>query len=531
MKPSRKAPPQPLAYPWPERRTSAYAAAVLGAVALAVYGPHALELGFYLDDWFVFEKLLDGAGWWERVRALAGTTSRPLSTLVLPTIFQFAGFKPFAYQALLILQNWALACVYFVAVRRWLGSDRAALTAAVLGLLYPVCPAVHHWISAMSQQEALLLTFASLLAHLEWMEHRRPRALALAAALYFASLMLYEAGAFLPAMQAAALWPRLRMRGLSREEAARVLAKDALLPYAAVFIAAALLQRAGIPWLIGTRYLKTIDASAGWFLATYAAALDTLGPGTWRLIARIGPLWRDVFSGGMQLFGALFVAGTAWAVIRLKPRADAAPVLPAAASVAAAGLLGAYLPFALSGAYKPQLFGVMSRVNGSGALVGGLILAAALEAIAAAGRPRITRALQAALFASILGGFTWTDWFTARLWSESWVLEQSILAKAAARLEKIPSAKVVMLNNIPGNRNGTEVFSEDWGFSSGLRITTGRKDLTGLVARRCMRSEARGIASYCTNPPVVTPYEGLLIYDAAEDVMKRAAPPSISTSK
>lgn len=520
----------PLAAPWPRPRILAYAALVLGVVALATYGPHALRLGFYLDDWVLFEDMLNGGDWWGRVHALAKTNFAPrtLEIFVFPTIFQFAGFRPAPYQAMLVFQDWVLACAYFVLLRRWLGSDRIALTAASLGLIYPICPATHHWITSMPQQGALVLTFASLLAHLVWLEHRKFGVLALALILYGLSLVYYEAGAFLPWMQAAALCLWLRARGKRWREVFRAAAQDVLLPYTAVLLAGILWQNYGGFWLTGALHPKTFDANAGWILKSYMEALNCLGPEAWQLITQPRPGWADIFTVRMSVVFALFVSCAAWADARVEPRTDEAPALPMAAVLAGIGLLGAYLPFALTGRYEPQVIGILSRINASGALIGGLILAAALEGLVVAGCrggwPRSGRAARAIIYAALLAGFTWTNWYTARLWVDAWTLEQDILAKASSWVRRMPYAKSILLKNAPPHIRGSEVFSESWGFSAGLRLASGRKDIGGVVIKPCMRTEPRGFVNYCGNQPIIVPYEGLFIYDAATDKMLRPIP-------
>ncbi len=500
----------------------ARAALALGALALVVFGVHAPRLGLYLDDWFLFEALLGGGGWWERVAALSktGFAPRTLNVVFFPTVFQFAGDRPAAWHAYLAAQDWALACVWFALLRRWLGSERLALSAAALGLLYPVSPATHHWLTSAPQAGALLLVFASLLAHLDWLERRKPASLALALGLYAASLLHYEAGAFLIGLQALVV---------ARRAGARAAARDVVAPYAAVLLAALLWQRHGGSWLTGAPHPKTLGLSATRLLGSYAEALRVLGPDAWGLAARSFAPWRAAFSVEAQALLAACIAGAAWGVSRAGPQQDAAPALRPAAALGGAMLVAAYLPFALTGKYPANIAGLMSRTNAAGALAAGLLLAVALEAAAVAGRraglPRAGRVARAAGLAVLLAACAWTDWVVAGQWAAAGNLQKELLAKVGARARDTPKAGVVLLANAPAQLAGVEVFTEHWGFSSALRLASGRRDVGGMVLKPCMRPEARGVADYCADPPGITPYGALYIYDAASDRLLQLAAP------
>lgn len=258
-------------------------------------------------------------------------------------------------------------------------------------------------------------------------------------------------------------------------------------------------------------YPKSVRPQWLGFTEVYAEAFSSLAPQQWDLIRRTAGVFRSTFSDPAQLLWAALVLACAR---RLDgpDRLDGAerPVWTLAALLGA-GFVAAYLPFALSGAYPPQVVGVMSRTNGTGALFAGLFLAAALELGAGPRRggrawPRRARRWAAGLF---VGACVWTDWYITLTWIDAGKTQNAILAKAAAKVAAAPDARLVVLRNAPAQESGVEVFSEHWGWASALRIVTRRWQLNGLVEK----------------PGIAPSSEGAFIYDFAKDELLKARRP------
>src|SRR5207249_2911403 len=107
-----------------------------------------------------------------------------------------------------------------------------------------------------------------------------------------------------------------------------------------------------------------------------------------------------------------------------------------------AGFLGAYAPYAASSDYTPQIYGVMSRTNGCGALIAGLLWACGLCALPRGTARRVVLGL-------VAGAFTWSNWFFASQWAESWTLQQDILKKAGVYAVRLPENATVLLGGAP----------------------------------------------------------------------------------
>lgn len=506
-----------MAEPWPSPHVFWIAAAVLAAIALVTFGPNAGKLGFYLDDWVFLEHMLSGSSWWERVRQLAGTNYafRPLSLILYPTLYQIGGSNPAPYQYCMIVWEWALAVGFYLYLRRWLGRERLALTAAAFALMVPICPAAHHWITNMSQRVALVLTFVSLLAHLDWMESRRSTALAATIAAFAGSLLFYESGMFLPAMQAAGLFIWLTSRGSPPRQALRRILIDVALPFGAAFAAVGCcrllyhaISHAELPVRLGLH--------PAWTWITYREALDCMGPSLMRLAVKCVKFSHEAFSSGLLIAAVFFALCAAYELGRQRRgEAERFSEFRTAAALLVVGFLAAYAPNALSGAYEPQNVGILSRTNAVGALMEAMGLAIGLEIIVLAGGrygwPKLGQAARVGLIALSVWSFTLTNWFIAQCWMSSWVLEQEIVARAAAWVQHFPSAKIILLQNAPAQYNGAEVFSEHWGFDAALRIATGRKDIRGAVVKPNMPLPAK-------------PGEEVFVYDFADNQLKRSVP-------
>ncbi|MBI5200122.1 MAG: hypothetical protein HY925_00930 [Elusimicrobia bacterium] len=508
------------------RLSKARAALILAIVALVTFGVHARKLGFYLDDWVMLERLLDANGWWAGVKSLAQTNYafRTLSLIVFPTLFTFFKDSAFGWQATLIVLDWALAYLFYLWLREWLRSERPALVAAALALMLPICPSSHYWITNISQRIALPLAIFSLLLHRRWLQDRDPKRLGLSLAAYIASLLLYESATFFPFIQAAVYFAGLKQAGKDPKDAAKKTARDVLAPYLAA-LALAGGWRLLYPVVFGHGFPVKLSLGLKDVLRSYESAGISWTTELYNLCRNAGIVWRHAAQDGQMIFWGLFTAGTAAALSRPSEEKPGARGLTAGAAIAASGFVFGYLPFALSGAYEPQVVGILSRVNAAGVLFLGTAIACLLEALElwTDSRGWITpgRILRGLLLAGLIGPFTWTNWYIGSTWVEAYNLEEKILAGIKEWVVKLPTTHTIVLQDAPSNYNGAEVFSFHWGFDAGLRIRSGRKDLSGIVVQPTMRTEKQGLVDYAFDPPHIAPYEGMLIYNYPSGQMRR----------
>src|SRR5262249_3405505 len=136
---------------------------------------------------------------------------------------------------------------------------------------------------------------------------------------------------------------------------------------------------------------------------------------------------------------------------------------------------------ALSSSYMPQIYGLMSRTNGAGALVGGLLVAVGVQ--------RLPRKARLGALALAAAAFAWADWVSAEEWARSWDKQQQILWKVAERAKTIEGPASILLAGTQAHVGRAVLFDAHYDFDAALRVTTGRKDLKGNIVTSRLRFE------------------------------------------
>lgn len=473
------------------------------------------------------------SGYWSRVAQQTTTAAvfRIPQILVWPLVYAEAGFAPLSYHLIAMVLDWLGAAALYLLLCRLLGRPRLALAAAVFAILHPSHPATHHWwVNASCQPPAQALALAALVLYTFWLEVRAAAWLLTALGAYFLSLLWYESCALLPMMLAPGLFEHYRRDGLSRTTAGGWTAR-ALAPLLVALAAGMAIQSLVIPWLSGVTHPKGMTLSPTWMATVLRSGLESLTQETVQLCRITQRPGFALFPEAQSILWGLFTAGGAAALV-LVGQIRPAPALGRGFWVALTTFLGAYAPYALSGAYEPQVVGIMSRTNGAGALAGALFMAALIEGLFESAwiarlSPRFSlgAALGAALTALVIGAFTWTDWYIARQWADAWTLQQRIVASIDARKAALPPNAFVLLK-APEHFNGGPMFSAAWDFSSALRLKTGRKDLNGDILRTGMNSEKDGVVRRVGDRVVkVYPYTDLFMYSHEEERLYRLTAP------
>lgn len=454
------------------------AAAAIVLAELGCFAPFVPGMGFYVDDWTLVEWGLRGAGsFLGAVKAMAQTGwfwARPMMLLEFPFFYAVGGLEPLGYHAALLLLQSAASLAYFALLKRLIGSVELAAAAACLATLYPIQAASHHWLGAGPQLFAVILACLSLWLHLSWFESRRPAALAGGLACYAASVLSYESCAFLPLMLVGAIVARRVSSGGRWSEGAREAAVS-LWPYAAAFLAVQAWQWWLVELFMGARNTKTVTLSPWHAFLSFRTAFAGMTYKALRMCARAAPLVSfDVGRAYWLYWWALVVAVTA-----LLPRAapPARRALWTALGAATGGFVAAVLPYALSGSYMPNIYGIASRTAAVLALAAGLWLATGLAALGGRRAAWLT-----ALF---VGAFAWTNAHTASAWIKSYRLQRAVLKVAAPKARGLPPGATLLVAGVPSHINdrvnGVPVFNAGFDITSALRLTTGRTDLKARV--------------------------------------------------
>ena len=442
---------------------------------LAGFGIWAHRLGFYHDDWVFLEKCVRGAGFWGAVGDFAegGYWSRPLEILHFPLLHALGGLKPFPYHAALLALDLAQASLFFVLLKRLLDAPRLALLAACFFVLHPSRFATHVWMASSPQALALALVMASMVLYLKWMDSRSLRWLFLSQALYLGGFLSYESGAFLPFMLFGGLAARYHRAGLGWKRSLRD-AAAAMIPFGLTLAAGLAWQIFGASALQGANP-KTLAPSLTRGLKVFGAGFECLTNRALHVCWKLAPTaWLEASWGLRLAWGACTVVIAGWLGGRPAAEGVGGAVRPALAA-AAAGFFAAYLPYAVSADYSPQVFGLMSRTNAAGAFAGALALAAGLAAFADRVR------LQRSVLLVLVGAFTWANWGQARQWTRSWEIQKDIMTRLAPKADRLPPGSMIFLC-APRETGTAPVFDAHFSVSGALRLSSGRLDLSGEPA-------------------------------------------------
>lgn len=492
-----EAPKKQAGPPGPRPPGVAWAGLVLLFLQLGSFGVFAGRLGFYHDDWPMLELGLKEPGLAGAIRSYAGAGlwSRPLEIIQYPLCISLCGLSPSAYQLLMLCLRAAESILLFLLLKRLLLSPSLALSAAGLAAMFPNRFAVHVWFANSPQTVAQILVLLSLWLHMLWIERRLGNRLLLGQAAYLAGMLSYESCAFMPLLLAGGLLARRVGSGAGWVRSAARTAGD-LSPYAVTLAAVLSWQWGWMRLLPGAVNPKAALVKASWthLFKAYGAGFECL---TNRVL-------HACWLGALQAKTALspssvlaWAAFTSAAVLLLRRREGAEkypPALGPALGAAAAGFVGAYAPYALSGAYMPHLFGIMSRTNGAGAWIGGLLLACALSAVPSPGWARrgSGRPLQALALGAAVGAFTWTNWGNGRQWAQAWREQKRILQELSTRLPRVSGPGTILLTGTPAHVGHAVVFDAPYDFDAALRLWTGRGDLHGNIVTSRFRFESGG---------------------------------------
>jgi hypothetical protein len=191
-----------------------------------------------------------------------------------------------------------------------------------------------------------------------------------------------------------------------------------------------------------------------------------------------------------------------------------------------AAFIGAYAPYALSGSYMPAMFGIMSRTNGTGAWVGGLLIAWLFDVI----RQRSDRGgfgrWQAALVAVFFGFFTLANWHATWEYAQSWDIQTSVLRKVTPHLKKMDRTATVLLDGVPRHYGKAIVFDATYDFDYALKVYAGRTDVYGKLLSPGVVYGKKEVVIRDYGSVMRFPYQDLYRYDYTTDVFERLEPGS-----
>lgn len=459
---------------------------------------HFFGTGYYLDDWWEMSLAAQGT-YWEALKAFAnaGYWDRPFNMLLLTSLHKLSGvpdvLRPWVGQVLLTLLGLAEAWLLFLLLDRLTRWRSLALTAVGLILLFPNRAGMHYRITLLCLHFSIVFILASLHLHLRWWNSSRRLDLAGSQALYIAGLLFYESPMFMPFLLAGAIAARDRA---AWKRPRKLMTKIAacLLPYGLSLTALLLWKWVGMQHLFGITNMKAavINLSLSNAVNVFIAGLgcDTLWPLSLSAVRLLDAI-REL--GWLWILLPVFVV---WLAKELRIRSKDRPANEQAAvgvlmGAIGGGYIGTYAPYVLSDAYLPHINGIMSRLNGTGAWVGGMIITVILWFLQRryALKRNFRRHIPVAAMVLILSAFTWTNWTESLAWAEAWRVQRDILSRVAHHTARLKGSTTIMLMNAPRSIHGAPVFYGAYDFRPALSMTTGRMDLGANVVSSSMKIE------------------------------------------
>jgi hypothetical protein len=183
------------------------ATAVLGVLALVVFGTYVRDGGFLMDDWINAAIAQFGGSPLDTIDQYRNPAYPSANHVGLPVAFalQFGvlGDRYGAHLAFLLLTSVLVVVVFYALLRDLKVPALHAGAMAALVLVWPFADSTRFWPTLAFNNVAVALWFGGILAALHGLRHERPRWHVLALALYAISILLYELTAAGVALSAA----------------------------------------------------------------------------------------------------------------------------------------------------------------------------------------------------------------------------------------------------------------------------------------------------------------------------------------
>ncbi|MFA6093810.1 MAG: hypothetical protein WCU88_09635 [Elusimicrobiota bacterium] len=498
-----------------------------------------LSAGLSLDDWYEISLTAQGHSYWDSVKHLAsGYLDRPINLLLLPLIHRLSGIPRMSglwvpqtiLFSLELIEGWLL----FLLLKRLTGRRSLALSCVAFALLFPNRSGIHYRATLTCLLLAQDLILASLLIRLRWRDSRSPRDSALSLALYALGLMSYESAMLMPLFVGGAL----AGRGLAEGKDKRRLAAETvrlLWPYGLVLAGILLWKWIGIKLIFGVGNPKAvvIHPSVSNLIKVFIAGFGcvTLWPislSVVRLKAAIHELHWLWFVLPVFVF---WLSRELQGNDKNRPQDERAAIW-ALWGACIAGYIGTYAPYVLSGSYMPYVNGIMSRLNGMGAWIGGMLLASLAWILR---QHYGTRHRIPALFVPFaLTLFVLTNWVETFAWADASRLQKDIIAGASRHISEIPQSAVLYLTGVPRFIHGAPVF-EGADFIRALQLATNRDDISGNTLSPQMRIEdGMLVEEYRGGEAHRHLLDRIFIYDHPAEQMRKGTslhiPPAVTPS-
>lgn len=446
------------------------AGALLALLAFAIYLPHIIRGGWYLDDWITIARMSEASGLMGAFDSMRELSYRPGLAFSLSLFYTIAGQDQTVYLvigvALAAIQGW----LFYLVMRVLRVQAVVAAIAAAIFIVLPVIDSTRLWLAAFPIQVSATLYLLGVLTALHGVAHARGRrALAWhagAVCLYVASMLTYELVAGLiavtPLLYAARSGCSAALRRALPDLGSIVVVLAIIAPRAASDRDATLTL--GFLWDRAVQILVEAEKIFRWLLPS-----------------------PEVLGGPVGLF--LLLAGILGAGIAIGRRDHDARGFAGWARIAALGAV-----FALAGLvmllpadpyFVPRISGMGNR-TGAFAAFGAVLLLMALIVLAFAGlgallkRPRLGFVLATVAILVTGANLAVREVRQQGPWADAWQQEQSVIADIDTAIDGRPpdGTGIVSFNHttfiLPAD---VSVFAYSWDLYGALWETYDQPEL------------------------------------------------------
>jgi hypothetical protein len=471
---------------------------ILTLVAFAAYGPHAVNGGFYSDDWNFSADYANASkdGFFAGLSELLDiSASRPVGTAYAAIRSEAFGLDPTGHLIVAGLLGLAVA-VLFYALLRVLGmSPLHSGAIALLVLLFPLADATRLWAAGSAANLGISLYLGGVLVALAGLRRTGPASWAMHAAavlLYAASVLVYEFTT-VPVLLASLLYR-------ARVPWRRALERGALDVAAIGTVLLVVTSQTTLPRQpLSSLPEQVVEITKGALMVV-----------SWS----VAPLGDTTHLTAARWIGGLIVVLVLGAALRRFLRGEhAAELRPwlLLAGAAAVAIAAGYLILVPAVGYNPAHRGIANRINafsslGIAVFVFSLAMLAALQL--SWQLRRSATALAVALTAILVVGYAVRLYSDGQKWDDAAVAQGRILDDFRKSPRPARGERIVAFGVPAFQGHGIPIFHETWDLSGALQLLWHDHSLEAYPANNGRAVVCRANSAYVVgrDEPVALPY-------------------------
>ena len=494
----------------------------LALVELLTFLPILSRVGYYLDD-YATVAFLHFAPHDSIVSTLYSyfindgrVLIRPVEVLHYGLIYLLFGEGSFPFHLVNVGFEILAAFLFYLVLKRLIGSPTVALASALFFLLHPGHDSSHYWVICSSLSLSMLLFLTSFWTALKAFDSNSPGLRCLWQALSFCAftLGLFNYETILPLcattiMSVFAL--QLKQSEGPLFQRLRQAFAACLMPIVSALLGVGLLisfLKFGVPYF-GKGYDHAAVLDPALMFKTIMAGLQiNLSPEPLQFFYKQAQFcllefsssekWRLAGAVAVMLLGvcALAVGSKPDSALQMNKDERASVLSPAELLfVGFLSVLASYTIFGLSHDHFPTLVTLVNRINGGANFAVSMMFSALMllllrslvlitcapRQVASGKRAAIAVAAFSLVNAAICSFLLLADWGMAKPWMVSWQTQRHIQQKLKEALPLLPADASLLLINCPRYVMWAPVFDGVWDFQNLLRLTSNRSLARGNV--------------------------------------------------